>query len=248
MKQVYSALLAATVLALATACAPAASTAAAPTPIVIQPTAAPTEAPVDNGPATEAPAVTEAAPVASSARTFVIDSNQSVARFYIQEVLAGQQTLVIGTTSAGSVEGSINADYANPAATTVGVIRVNMSTLATDNNFRNGRLHSDILQTNNDANRYAEFSVTSLSGLPASITIGQAFTFQINGTLTMHGVSKDVTFNAEVTPVSETQLNGKASLTVTYADWGIQILRLPSQVASVEPTTTLELEFVATAQ
>jgi hypothetical protein len=61
-------------------------------------------------------------------------------------------------------------------------------------------------------------------------------------------VSAPLTFDATVTPVSDTRLEGTASATIPYADFGISILRLPPQVASVEDTVTLEIQFAAEAQ
>ena len=67
--------------------------------------------------------------------------------------------------------------------------------------------------------------------------------------MTIHGVTQEETFEVTLTPVSETRIEGTATLSdVTYADYGIHILRLPTQVASVEDTVTLELSFVAAAQ
>jgi polyisoprenoid-binding protein YceI len=70
----------------------------------------------------------------------------------------------------------------------------------------------------------------------------------VRGDLTIHGVTNEAVFDVTFTPISETRLEGLASLTIVYGDYDVQILRLPSQVASVEDVTTLELEFVAEAQ
>lgn len=182
----------------------------------------------------------------SEAQTFTIVPTQSEARFIVNEVLAGAPKTVVGTTSA--VEGEIVANYDQPSSVTMSAIRVDLSTLVTDNNFRTRSLHDNILETGNPAYQYAEFTMTRLDGLPDQITIGEPFDFQITGNLTIHGVTREVTFQATVTPVSETELSGIASLTITYADFGVQILRLPPQVASVEDQVILEIEFVAWAQ
>lgn len=183
---------------------------------------------------------------ASNAKTFTIIPEESQARFIINEILAGNDKTVYGTTTA--VEGSITVDYQNPAGVSLSAIQVDLSALETDNNFRNRAIHTAILQTGNDEFRYAVFEATGFSGLPESVAIGQAFNFQITGALTLHGVTKQVSFEAAVTPVSETRLEGLASLVVVYEDFDVRILRLPDQVASVEDTVILELEFVAEAQ
>jgi polyisoprenoid-binding protein YceI len=187
-------------------------------------------------------------PISSSAlTTFAFVQEETQARFIVNEVLNNQPKEVIGATNA--VEGTLVPDFANPANTTVGAIRIDLSTLQTDSGMRDRSIRDLILGTNNADYQYAVFTPTSLSGLPASITIGQEFTFQITGDLLLHGVTNEETFDVIAIPVSETRIEGLARLTgIHYADYGIAILRLPMQVASVEDTVNLELEFVAEPQ
>jgi len=179
--------------------------------------------------------------------TLVIVPEESEARFIIDEVLSGADKTVVGTTTA--LEGTITADKDNPAAVSVSAVKVDMSTLSTDSSFRNRAIRDFILQTGDPGNQFATFEPSGYQGLPESITIGESFTFQITGNLTIHGITQEETFQVTLTPVSETRIEGTATLSdVTFADYGIKILRLPSQVASVEDTVTLELSFVAVAQ
>jgi polyisoprenoid-binding protein YceI len=178
--------------------------------------------------------------------TFQISPDESEVRFVIDEVLNGQPKTVVGTTK--SVSGEVVADYADTSGARVSALSVDLSTLATDNEFRNLALHDFILETGNPDFQFAEFVSTSVSGLPGSFTVGETYPFQISGDLTIHGVTQAITFDASVTPVSETRLEGSASTTVKYADFGVQILQLPAQVASVEDTVSLEIDFVAVAQ
>jgi hypothetical protein len=60
-------------------------------------------------------------------------------------------------------------------------------------------------------------------------------------------VTRPVTFAAVVTPVSQSRLEGTASVSLPYSDFDIHILRLPPQVASVGDVVTLEIDFVAEA-
>lgn len=172
-------------------------------------------------------------------------TDESEARFLIGEVLNGNDIIVVGATNA--VSGEIVADYADPSSAQVSQVKVDLSTLATDNNFRNRAIRDFILQTGDEANQYAEFTSTSISGLPASVTVGETYDVQITGNLTIHGVTQEVTFEGTITPVSDSRIEGTASLTINYGDYGVQILRLPDQVASVEDVTTLEIDLVAVA-
>jgi polyisoprenoid-binding protein YceI len=199
----------------------------------------------ESQPATEAPVTTNEA-VSSGGLTFALVSGTE-ARFYVNEVLNGAPKEVIGITSA--VEGSLMPDFANPANTTIAPIRIDLSTLETDSGMRNRAMRDRILQTSNPDYQYATFTPKSLVGMPATITIGTPFTFQIVGDLTLHGVTKEETFDVTATAVSETRIEGSGRLNdILYADYGIAILSLPMQVASVEDTVDLELAFVAEAQ
>jgi polyisoprenoid-binding protein YceI len=187
-------------------------------------------------------------PAASaSSVTLVIVPEESEARFIIDEILNGADKKVVGTTTA--VEGTISADKDDPSAVSVSAVKVDMSTLSTDSSFRNRAIRDFILHTGDPENQFATFEATSYEGLPGSVTIGEPFTFQITGDLTIHGVTHEETFEVTLTPVSDTRIEGTATLSdITYADYSVQILRLPEQVASVEDTVTLELSFVAVAQ
>ncbi|MCC6904677.1 MAG: YceI family protein [Anaerolineae bacterium] len=232
MKVLSLPLLALLVLALGTACAPT---------VVSEAPAAAENSP--NAGSTGEETAAEDTTEVSAPGTFTIVAAESEARFYLGEVLNGSPFTVIGKTNG--VEGTLVPDFATPANTAVGAIRVDLSGLQTDSGFRNRAIHDAILQTGRPEYQYAEFAPTSLSGLPEMVTIGEPFSFQISGDLTIHDVTKPVTFEAEVTPVSETRLEGLASTTITYADFGVTIPRIPPQVASVEPDAILELAFVA---
>jgi polyisoprenoid-binding protein YceI len=173
---------------------------------------------------------------------FQIVAGETEARFVIDEILNGAPKTVIGAT--GDVSGEIAADLADTSGAGVS-LTVDLSGLATDNNFRNRAIHDVILQTGDADYQFATFESTGFSGLPASVEVGTSYDFQITGNLTVHGVTRELTFDATVTPVSETRLEGTASATILYEDFDVSILRLPPQVASVEDTVRLEIDIVA---
>lgn len=183
----------------------------------------------------------EAQPASASGELlFEIDPAQSEARFKINEVLNGSPKTVIGVTD--QVGGQISVDRAAPANTRLGVIQVNARTLTTDNEFRNRAIKNRILMTNDY--EFITFSPQTISGFPAVVEIGQAFTLQVEGDLTVKGVTKPVTFEVQVTPANETQITGSAAATVLYRDFGIAIPEVPS-VTGVEDQVVLEIDFVA---
>ena len=192
-------------------------------------------APIDAAPVAQGPAN-----AASAAPVYEIDPNASSARFVIDEILRGSPYTVVGTTN--QVAGQIAADLKDIDAAQVGTIRVNARTLTTDADGRNRMLKNRILLT--DEHEFIEFTPKRMVGLPEAATVGQSFTFQMVGDLAIRGTPRETTFDVVVTPTAENRLEGTASSTIRYADWGVSIPRVPS-VAGVADQVALHLDFVA---
>lgn len=174
--------------------------------------------------------------------TYTIDQASSKATFTIDEVLNGSPVTVVGTTD--QVAGEIATTLTAPSTAQVGTIQINARTLTTDSDQRNNAIKNMILKTNDY--EYITFVPTSLVGLPATATVGQSYTFQIVGQLTMVGQTHEATFDVTVTPTADGQLQGTAATTISYADWGISVPNVPI-VTGLADTVTLNLNFVATA-
>jgi len=183
------------------------------------------------------------APTATG-KVFTIDASASQASFATHEVLLGQPKAVVGTTNG--VSGQILVDQSAPGQSSVGQIRVDLTGLATDNEMRNQTIQNRILETANPSNQYAVFVTKSISGLPSSIAIGQKVSFTLAGDLTIHQVTRSVTFSATATLTSATQLTGQAQTTVRSSDYNIAIPNVPN-VSDVSDTVTLALAFTANA-
>jgi len=215
---------------------------ATPTSAPIQEKATPAVGASDKPEASTPDPISE--PVADTGSTvFGIVQAQSEARFIINEVLNGAPKTVVGTTD--QVAGEIAINTSNPAESKVGEILINARTLATDNDFRNRAIKNQILNTNEY--EFITFTPTELVGLPDGATVGESYTFQIKGDLTVRDVTRNVIFDVMVTPTSETQIKGMASTTILYADYGIVIPKVRA-VASVDDDVKLEIEFVAVAK
>jgi len=171
---------------------------------------------------------------------FEIAQEDSTVRFLIGEVLRGEPKTVVGQTN--QVAGLIAVDPVDYSNTEVGTIRINARTLMTDDNRRNRMLNNRILHT--DQFEFIEFTPTTLEGLPNEITIGQPFTFQTTGDLMIRDVTKPVTFEITVTPVSETRLEATAATTIQRGDYDLVIPSVPF-VANVSEEVHLEIDFVA---
>ncbi len=175
---------------------------------------------------------------------FTIDPSSSQASFTIHENHFGQPNDVLGATN--QVSGEILVNKQDPAQSRLGQIRVDLSTLVTDNDLRNRTLQGRILETGDTANKYATFTATSLKGMPSTVAVGQTIHFQVLGNLTIHGVTRSATFDVTLTAQSATALKGQATTTVRYKDFNITIPPVPS-VSDVAETTTLALTFTAQA-
>ncbi len=237
-----------TIAACGGAAAPAA-TEAAPPPAATEvapaaaATDAPTEAPADAPAAEAAPAALNAAP-ADGAITFQITPGAAEARFLIDEVLMGQDKTVVGVTQ--QVSGDITVDPANPAAAQIGEIRIDARDLTTDDDRRTNQLRRNILKSGQDQYQYITFLPTSIAGMPAAVTVGEPFTFQVTGDLTIIDTTLPVTFDMTVTPVSTSSLQGSGAATVRHTDFGISIPSVP-MVAGVDENVRLEIDFTAEA-
>ncbi len=179
---------------------------------------------------------------ATGPAVFVVVAEESEARFLIGEVLAGSHTIVVGRTR--DIRGELAVDLSHPASAELGTIQVDLSTLATDNAFRNRAIHSAILDTGRDDFRFGTFTATAIEGVPDEVALGQPYALRLTGDLTLHGVTRSVSFEAQVTANSQSRLIGSASLAFPYTDFAIRIPYLPPQVASVEEQVVLEIDLV----
>lgn len=184
-----------------------------------------------------------AAPDALSGRgLFRVDSELSEVRFIIDEELLGSPKTVIGATD--QVAGDIIVDFDQPSNSEVGEIRINMRTLATDDENRNRSLRGQILQTNQPDFEFATFVPTEISGLPDSVSLGEEVAFQITGDLTVRNITNAVTFDVTATMVSGERLEASASTMVTREMYQLTIPNVPG-VANVSNDVGLELDLVA---
>ncbi len=175
---------------------------------------------------------------------FQIVPEKSEARFIIDEVLIGQPKSVVGKTD--QVAGQMIIDFRAPERSQLGVIKINVRTLATDNEFRNKALRGQILESVKPEFEFATLVPTELKGIPQSLTFGQSASFQIVGKLTLRDVTHEVIFDATVMPVNSNLVTGTAKATINRADFKLTIPEAPG-VANVGEAVRLEIDFTATA-
>lgn len=202
---------------------------------------------VEETPATTVPVDTTAAAGtgaegATSAVLYRIDKEQSSVRFEIDEILNGSPFRVVGVTS--EVAGEVLIDFDNPAASQLGTIVVNVRTFSTDSGFRDRAIRGPILGSSRDENEFATFEPGAIDGLPDRVAVNDRVPVTITGTFTLSGVSRPVTFDAEVEVDSGDRVEVTGAATVLRSDFGLTIPDVPS-VSDVADEVLLVIDLVA---
>jgi polyisoprenoid-binding protein YceI len=210
-------------------CAPTAPTAA---PSVAS--SAPTQAP-----ATAAPAVAAPAAVAAGATRWTLDPAGSEARFKAREQLAGHDLPNDAIGKTKSVQGAIVVDPQGAVSADQSKFEVDLGTLTSDQSRRDNFIKRSTLDTAQYPT--AVFVPTGVTGLPASIPDSGNGAFQLTGNLTIHGVTKPVTWDVTAKK-SGNQLTGTASTVIKLVDFGMTPPKVPV-VLSIEDNITLEVDF-----
>lgn len=256
MKRHSKLLLASAVLLLVSACGllrepEAASSPIEPIPVEVEtsePDTAAPEAPaepLDPAAATENPDPSESQSDPQSLegiRIYTISQTDSQVRFELDEDLRGERKTVVGTTD--QVAGEIALNLNDLSTAQVGVMQINARTLVTDNNLRNRAIQNEILDTGEF--EFITFTPHAISGLPASVTIGEEVSFTIEGDLTIRDITMPVVFNVIARLDSELQLSGTASAVINRANFDLNIPSVPN-VANVEEEVELYIDFIAIA-
>lgn len=204
---------------------------------------APTTAPE----ATVAPASTAASTTGSATtgmRVFVIDPAGTTASYAVQEVFLRQNLpfRAVGTTS--EVEGTFSVNAEGKPTGEVTNITVNLPSLTSDDDRRDGKIRSDWLQS--DSFPLATFTSTGVEGIPESYTEGEEVTFKLLGTMTIRDITKPVTFDV-VGKLTGDTVTGSAKANIKMTDFGFS----PPDIAgfvTVEDDVEVAIQFTAKEQ
>jgi polyisoprenoid-binding protein YceI len=213
-----------------------APTVSAPPTLAAAPTLAPAPTSV---PATVAPAA-----AASQSVRLVLDAQSSQASYRAREQLVGQNlpNEAVGTTK--KVTGTIVIDPSGDVVDDQSTITVDLTALQSNESRRDNFIKGNTLNTNQFPN--AVFVVRDVQGLSTPLpTTGQA-TFQLNGDLTVRGVTRPVTWQVTAT-FGNGGLTGNATTSVKLTDFGMTPPKA-GPVLSIEDQLNLELDFAASPQ
>ena len=199
----------------------------------------PTLVPATAAPVNSADAVPELAP-----QLFRINPARSEASFSVYETFP--EGTAVGRTR--EVAGDIIVDFNTPANSKIGVIRINLRALQTNDSRRDQSIRCCVLLTARDEYEFAEFTPTAISQLPAQVAFGSEITFQLTGDLALRGVTRSATFDVELTLLDAERLEGVATTLVNRRDYGILNNSENSfDTHGVADEVTLEFEFEAQA-
>jgi polyisoprenoid-binding protein YceI len=170
-----------------------------------------------------------------------VASSKSAATVRVQEHLAANLINTDAVLSSDGVDGiiTLNADGSVVAGSK---IVVDMTKLRSDQALRDRWLSLFGIETAKF--KTSTFVAERATGLPAPLPANGSWTFTLDGTLTVHGVSKAVSWRATADRRGR-DLTGTATTTVTWADFSLEKPQAAvTQVLSVADEIRLEIAFV----
>jgi polyisoprenoid-binding protein YceI len=157
----------------------------------------------------------------------------------VREQLAGVDfpNDAVGATSA--ITGEIVLDDAGKVIAARSKITVDLRTLKSDRERRDGYIQRRTLETETHPNAVLE--VTGLTGLAHPLPTSGELTMTLTGNLTIHGTTRLTTWQVTAT-ASADGYRGSAKTSFTFEEFGLTKPRV-AMVLSVEDTIGLELDF-----
>jgi len=191
--------------------------------------------------ATAATSATTASTVTTGTWT-VSDTSKATVR--VREQLVGvnlpSDAVLVATGATGTFvlkdDGTFSADSK---------LTFDLTTLASDQRDRDNFVKMDTLQTRQFP--MADFVPTKTSGLTLPMPASGEFTFKLTGQITIHGKTKEVTFDV-VARRSGNELTATATAAPTwkFADFGMSAPSVPFRVVSVVDEIRVVVDLVAT--
>ncbi len=173
---------------------------------------------------------------------FVVVPGESQVVYRVGETLIRESNrfnVAVGVT--GAVRGEVMIDRANPRASRVGPITVDISQFRSDSPRRDNTIRTQWLESARFPT--AAFTSTQIDGLPAQYEDGRDISVRIAGNLKVRDVVKPATFAATLRLAGQ-QLSGTATTKILMTDFGFDppaifgILRAQNEVE-------IEFHFVA---
>jgi polyisoprenoid-binding protein YceI len=194
---------------------------------------------------TATPAPSASAATTLSTGTWTV-SNTSKATVRVREQLVGvnlpSDAVLVATGATGTFVLNDDGTFSSGSK-----ITFDLTTLASDQRDRDNFVKNDTLQVRQFPT--AEFVPTKTSGLVLPMPASGEFTFKLTGQMTIHGKTKEVTFDVTSSRNgSELTATTTASPTWKFADFGMSAPAVPFRVVSVVDEIRLVVDLVATVK
>jgi polyisoprenoid-binding protein YceI len=228
------------------ACGGAATPSTAATPKAVTPTAAtPTAAAPTAAATTATPAASPSAASAAVSSTWTV-SNSSKSTVRVREQLVGvnlpSDAVLVAKGATGAFVLKDDGTFSTDSK-----ITFDLTTLASDQPNRDNFVKNDTLGVRQFPR--AEFVPTKTSGLVLPMPASGEFTFKLTGQVTIHGRTKEVTFDVSATR-SGNDLSAAATAAPSwkFADFGMTAPSVPFRVVSIVDEIRVVVDLVATVK
>jgi polyisoprenoid-binding protein YceI len=184
-----------------------------------------------------------ATPSSVDQQAFVIDQRASSASYQAHFLVEGNAVPGTVTGITGDVSGGILVSTVSSPTIEALQVVVDLRTLDSGAPQRDDHVRNDTFQV--DTYPLATFSAQDATVLSGRYTEGQTVSFQLPGNLTMHGVTRPVTFAMQGT-LSRGTISGSGTTSIHIADWEMQQPEITSVLTvTIQPDITLAIRFVA---
>jgi polyisoprenoid-binding protein YceI len=188
----------------------------------------------------QGPAMAAAAPAGPPTAVKLDIAEGSTASYRVQEQLAGINfpSEAVGTSTAltGTIflkpDGSIDSNQSK--------LSFDLRTLKSDQDMRDGYIQKRTLET--DKFPTADFVATKIQGVPTPLPLMGQAGVQLTGNMTMHGVTKEITWNGIVTFAKDGSVAGRATTDFVFSTFNYTKPTL-ARLLSVDDKIQLELFF-----
>ncbi len=180
-------------------------------------------------------------PVPAGGVRFIAVPFKGLATVRVEEHLAVNLVTTDAVLTSNGVDGALTMS-ADGSFAPESKVSIDMTRLSSDQALRDKWIQLFGIETNRF--KTATFVPQQATGLPSPLPANGTWDVTLDGTLTVHGVSKPASWKANVTRTGR-DLTGTATTLIHWADFGVEKPQAAvTQVVSVSDDIRLELKFV----
>ena len=150
----------------------------------------------------------------SQASTMNLDKASSTVEF----LAVGRPSMIKIHGKGANIEGHLNL----APEKSEGTFKVDLESFDTGMSLRNQHMKEKYLETKIENNKYAILTISKLDISQVALTKGGTFDVPFSGTLTLHGVTKDISSSAHVN-LKDKSFDGTSQLKIKLTDYKINI-------------------------